>query len=144
VQALGHGSGRSGQSGWGTPVALNAHRLQQVLAAIGGRGDDAIPMMMRLCRVCPELLPVDGAGVSVITESVPLRVAASDSLASAVEDLQTTTHEGPCFDAMAKAGPVVVRDLTDREWSERWPRFTDGALELEARALVRLPAPRRR
>lgn len=130
----------SGRSGSGTAVTVNNDRLERVLAAIR-RDDDAgaEPLVMRLCQVCTELLPIDGAGLSMMTTSLPRRVAASDPLAGAVEDLQASTEEGPCFDAMATVAPVLARDLEAHEWSQRWPRFTDGALDLGARALFGFP-----
>ena len=54
-------------------------------------------------------------------------VCATDSRATLIEDLQLTAGVGPCIDAIASGGPVLVPDLDEPDIvTERWPAFMEG------------------
>src|SRR5471032_1972838 len=66
----------------------------------------------RLVRRIVEIMPITGAGVTLISESTsPHYVAASDSAALGFEKLQTNLDEGPCVLAYRTGESVSVSDL---------------------------------
>jgi hypothetical protein len=72
-----------------------------------------------LSEACVAILPVAGAGISVIQElRIPL--GASDTMATAAERLQTTLGEGPCLDATATPMPLTAGL---EAMAARWPVF---------------------
>lgn len=114
------------------------------LARVGG-ADDVDLLPSRLCRVAVDVLPVDGAGISVLTGpeiSVPL--GASDELAAEAERLQFTLGEGPCLQTSSVGRPVLVPDLTDQSaqgWND-WPTYaTELTRRLPYRAVFCFPVP---
>jgi hypothetical protein len=71
-----------------------------------------------------EVLPVDGAGVSVSdASSRRTTVSVSDELAGYIEEIQHTLGEGPCVEAFATGAPVMVGDL-NQDTNVRWPMFS--------------------
>jgi hypothetical protein len=68
-------------------------------------------------------------------------VHATNSVATAIEDLQMTLGEGPCVEVAATGSAVMVADLRDRstKLDERWPVFRDEADRLGVRALFAFP-----
>ncbi len=74
-----------------------------------------------------DVLPITGAGVTLITpDTDPRYVAASDDAALRFEELQTELGEGPCLVAYETGESVSVADLHD---DPRFPNFTRRALE---------------
>ena len=95
-----------------------------------------------LCELSARLLPVSGAGVSLMTEAGNRgTVSASDDTAAHIEELQFSLGEGPCVDAFTTNAPVLVGDLNDPAdaASGRWPGFRDGAGEAGVRAIFAFP-----
>jgi hypothetical protein len=82
----------------------------------------AIPELLpvRLTRACVQVLPVAGAGLSLLNHDFRVPVGASDEVASIAERLQFTQGEGPCLDA-ARMGRIVIAGEADIE--EQWPLF---------------------
>ncbi len=99
-----------------------AHRLAGMLADghVTARGE----LVEQLGALCVDVLPVDGAGVSVCdASSRRTTVSVSDELAAYIEEIQYTLGEGPCVEAFEAGAPVLVTDL-DRDTSARWPMFS--------------------
>jgi GAF domain-containing protein len=72
------------------------------------------------------VLPITGAGVTLITEDLaPRYVAASDEAALRFEQLQTSLGQGPCLTAYATGQPVALADLT---LDEQYPEFAPAAV----------------
>lgn len=93
----------------------------------------------RLCGACVELLPLDGAALSVIHEGTISRsFGASSELSRELDELQFTFGEGPCLDAVRAGAPVLVADLAERG-TQRWPAFSAAALDRGVRAVFALP-----
>lgn len=93
----------------------------------------------RLCRATRRSLTASGAGVSVMTDvGVHGVTAASDTVSSALEDLQFTLGEGPCIDAHGSQLPVLVPDL-DVGAVDRWPAYAPAARERGVRAVFAFP-----
>ncbi|HVA07734.1 MAG TPA: GGDEF domain-containing protein, partial [Acidimicrobiales bacterium] len=84
-----------------------------------------------------EILPITGAGVTLITPGAdPRYVAASDQSALRFERLQTELGEGPCFLAYISGDAVAVADLRDER---RFATFTRRALDAGLGAVFTFP-----
>ena len=125
-------------------------RLRGLLAADRAADGAAGPasMVSLVCRRCVRDLSVSGAGATVLStlpgadgdgDGHPSRglVYATNPVSAGLEDLQLTVGEGPCLDAFASGGPVLVADLAAQ--TVRWPAFTRGACELGAAAVFSFP-----
>ncbi|MDN3296374.1 GAF and ANTAR domain-containing protein [Streptomyces ficellus] len=101
-----------------TADEMRAARL--VAEAAAGAAPEELPR--RLCGAACEGLGADGATLSLLTDT-PSRqlLAASDSTALLLEEVQFTVLEGPCISAAASGEPVIVDDL-DHEPTP-WPLF---------------------
>ncbi|BCJ46999.1 GAF domain-containing protein [Actinoplanes ianthinogenes] len=99
------------------------------------------PDVGRLCDACVAGLPgVGGAGMALMTTLPAQQIRyASDAVSAEVEDLQVVLGEGPCREAFDGRRPVLVEDLDDQLWSNRWPVFAPAAVSAGARALFALP-----
>lgn len=101
-------------------------------------GPELLPT--RLSRAVVDVLPVDGAGLSLLDPAghrMPL--GASDENSACAERLQFTAGDGPCSTAQNCGDPVfaVLDDLR-----RRWPGFADLLIEhTPYRAVVALPLP---
>ena len=84
-----------------------------------------------------EILPVDAAGVTLISPGMdPRYVAASNSDALRFEQLQTELGEGPCLMAYQSGQAVTVPDLRT---NDQFPTFLPRALEAGLRAVFTFP-----
>jgi hypothetical protein len=84
-------------------AALHAAVLDQ------GHGADVV---WRLCVACVELLAVDGASVSVMTDTDNRQIVhATDAVIAYIGAVQFTLGEGPCFEAFHTRRSVLVPDL---------------------------------
>jgi two-component system sensor histidine kinase/response regulator len=84
-----------------------------------------------------EILPITGAGVTLITPTTePRYVAASDAAALRYEELQTALGEGPCLEAYRTGEAVAVADLQS---DDRFPKFGPKAVEAGLRAVFTFP-----
>jgi diguanylate cyclase (GGDEF)-like protein len=91
----------------------------------------------QLVRRIVEIMPITGAGVTLISESTsPHYVAASDSRALRFEELQTVLDEGPCIVAYRTGEAVAVGDLRTEE---RFPLFSPQALLAGLAAVFTFP-----
>ncbi|WP_225653296.1 GAF and ANTAR domain-containing protein [Streptomyces pseudogriseolus] len=108
-----------------------------ITAGLRGAGPAEAPG--RLCAVAVELLPVDGASVSLRGDSMPLQLAASGAGAARLAQLQATLGDGPCHHVLRTGAPVLARDLADGACADRWPVFAQQALGSGVRAVYALP-----
>lgn len=96
-------------------------------------------ILERLCEATILALPVDGAGMALMTPAGHAGLlAASDARAAAMENLQHTLGEGPCLHASSVGRPVLLPDLTASD-SSQWPGFTSAALEAGIAAVFAFP-----
>ncbi|MFC7304312.1 GAF domain-containing protein [Streptomyces monticola] len=98
---------------------------QTVLEAAEG---DPAELPQRLCRAMCEALSVDGASLSLFTQTSHRQLlCATDASALKLEELQFGLGEGPCVTAAETNSPVIVGDMS-RDLS-RWPLFGISARE---------------
>jgi signal transduction histidine kinase/CheY-like chemotaxis protein len=84
-----------------------------------------------------EILPITGAGVTLITPTTdPRFVAASDAAALRFEELQTELGEGPCLAAYRTGEAVAVDDLRS---DDRFQQFAPKAVQAGLRAVFTFP-----
>jgi ANTAR domain-containing protein/GAF domain-containing protein len=109
-----------------------------VAAALSDPEGDSEPLR-RVCMACTDLLPVDGASVSVMTGTQYRETLyASDDMMSVVESLQFTLGEGPCFDAFLHRRPVLVPDLATYS-TTAWPVFASEIAAYPIGAIFAFP-----
>ncbi|HEV7756275.1 MAG TPA: GAF and ANTAR domain-containing protein [Mycobacteriales bacterium] len=100
-------------------------------------GDD---LVAQVCAAAVAVVHVDGAAVSMmVSPTVRDALHATDRVSGELEEWQLAFGEGPCVDAFAGGGPVLVADLSSDGCSARWPAFTPAALGSGARAVFTLP-----
>ncbi|WP_218952435.1 GAF and ANTAR domain-containing protein [Amycolatopsis anabasis] len=86
-------------------------------------GNDAVRPVVRVCRACAALLPVDGASISVMLgPQHRASLYASDAVVERMESVQFSLGEGPCFEAFETGQPVLVPDLA-RDVPLAWPMY---------------------
>ena len=73
-----------------------------------------------LAEACVDVLPVDGAGISLARTELRVPLGWSDHTVAAAERLQTTLGDGPCLSAAA-AGTALVAD--HHVVAARWPVY---------------------
>lgn len=106
--------------------------------AVAGSGS-RIAAADRLCRACVDVLTVDGASLSLMYNGASQgTVGASGDLSRRLDELQFTFGEGPCYESIRSAGPVMVPDLRDPD-EQRWPAYSAAVLESGVRAVYALP-----
>lgn len=74
----------------------------------------------RLSVAVVRSLPVDGAGVSLMSQGYRVPLGASDAEAASAERLQFTAGEGPCLQALGDRSEVRA---SQRDIARRWPTF---------------------
>ena len=90
-----------------------------------------------LVRRIVQVLPISGAGVTLITPSLrPEYVAASNTSALHFEELQSELREGPCLAAYSTLSPVLVPDLRH---DSQFPVFGPKALHIGLAAVFTFP-----
>ncbi|MFC7510404.1 GAF domain-containing protein [Streptomyces thermocarboxydus] len=126
-----------GRPGGGRDGGEYEHAVGAIAAGLRGAGPAEAPG--RLCAVAVDLLPVDGASVSLRGDSMPLQLAASGGGAARLAQLQATLGDGPCHHVLRTGAPVLARDLVEGACGDRWPVFTQQALGSGVRAVYALP-----
>ena len=120
-------------------VALADDRLVRVAAALAASDDGAGPLISRLCTAAVQLAAVSGAALSILSEDrYSATMCVSDDVAAQLEELHVALGDGPGLDAHRSGRPVVEVDLADAS-PDRWPSFTQSALEAGARAVFAFP-----
>jgi hypothetical protein len=92
---------------------------------------------LRLVRAIGDLLPVDGVGLSVVSDDFRVPLAATSEPADRAERLQFTLGDGPCLSA-ARQRRILATD--DQEMRRRWPMYAEALSEQTPyRAVVTIP-----
>lgn len=109
------------------------------LNSVMARTSSGLAAADALCASCVGLLEVDGAAVSMVHDGESSGTFGSSSEASRrLDEYQFTFGEGPCLDAVASRGAVLVPDL-DSPLENRWPVFTGALLDEGIRGVFALP-----
>ena len=105
--------------GYSEPVRLVERFFVAVTDTMRGGtvGPELLPMVLAQAAVA--VLPVEGAGLSLIKD-LRVPIGASDEVVARAEALQTTLGEGPCLTAAALEQPLVA-DLATM--AATWPIF---------------------
>lgn len=115
--------------------------LRARLGAAVADGDPGLAAADRLCRACVEVLGVDGAAVSIVSDGVMQGTfGCSGELSRRLDEFQFTFGEGPCLDSVRDSQPVLVGDLRDPD-ERRWPAYAEAVLAAGVRAVYALPVP---
>jgi hypothetical protein len=86
-----------------------------------------------------DVFPVTGVAVSTLGEFLGSEtLSASDPQAARIDELQFDLGEGPCWDAMATARPVLAPDLRAHP-SASWPAFSRAILDDDLGAIFAFP-----
>ena len=117
--------------------------VSPLIAAEFARAEDQPGLggwLQRLCRTAARTLPASGVGVSLISghDDHAAVVAASETDAEVIEQLQFTLGEGPCQDAYALGRPVLTADLAAAART-RWPGYAPAAHEHGVEAVFAFP-----
>jgi hypothetical protein len=101
--------------------------------------DSKLDVLARVIRACLDVLPVDGASISVMSGPRERETLyASDAVAAQIEDVQFSLGEGPCFEAFATRRPVLVPDLRAAS-TAAWPVFATAVTGLPIGAIFAFP-----
>jgi len=121
-------------------VAVQSDREGRIWRQIAQSSAGAPVTVAHVCEAAVTGVGVDGAAVVVVTgPTVRDTVHATNRVAGDLEEWQLTFGQGPCVDAYASGGPVLVVDLDSPDHSKTWPVFTPAALCSGARAVFALP-----
>lgn len=122
-------------------------RTLEALLATDAQQQPAVSRVSLICARCVGELAVSGTGATVLAprgdgdgDGQATRrglVHASNEISAGLEDLQLTVGEGPCLDAFASGGPVLIDDLSQARG--RWPAFAEQAQTLGAAAVFSFP-----
>lgn len=119
------------------PEALSEVRVAVAAALRDRRG--GMHALARISRACVELLPVDGASVSVVSGTQHRETLyASDQVATRIEALQFSLGEGPCFEAFTTRSPVLIPDLAASS-AAAWPVFAEEIASEQVGAIFAFP-----
>jgi diguanylate cyclase (GGDEF)-like protein len=90
-----------------------------------------------LVRRIVEIMPITGAGVTLIEEGkAPRYIASSNAAALSFEKLQTALDEGPCLAAFRSGEAIAVPDM---RLEHRFPAFAAQAERMGLRAVFTFP-----
>jgi hypothetical protein len=115
-------------------------RVVRIWGQIGRQSRGTPVSVAHVCAAAVTGVTMDGAAVTVmVSPTVRDAVHATDGVAGELQEWQQTFGQGPCVDAFADGGPVLVVDLRKPEYTARWPAFTPAALASGALAVFALP-----
>ncbi len=120
---------------------MSRTRVDHILASILAQPhpDPRWTLPDALCAACAADLPVSGVALALMTEQGHVGlVAATDTRATTMEDLQFSLGEGPCIDASVRGRPVLQPELRS-SGPIRWPAFGPAAVEAGIEAIFAFP-----
>lgn len=113
--------------------------VQRILRDLQSQSSDGTTLPQLLCAACTSSVPVTGVGMALMSARGPEGlVAATDGVATTMEELQFTSGEGPCVDASTTGGPVLQPQLAITA-PRRWPAFGPAALDAGIEAIFAFP-----
>lgn len=116
--------------------------IQRALAELGALpfADHSLESVLReVVRLTAGLVPVDAAAsVTVVSAGRPATPAASDDIATELDEVQYRLGAGPCLEAATSGLLVEAPDLAAER---RWPGFSRPASERGCQGVVSVPFP---
>jgi len=93
----------------------------------------------RLYEPLLSVLPVDGLSISTFGEILSAEtISASDTQSFRLDELQFDLGEGPCWDALETAAPVLEPNIRERP-NRVWPAFSEAIIADDLGALFAFP-----
>ncbi|HYI50454.1 MAG TPA: GAF and ANTAR domain-containing protein [Microbacterium sp.] len=93
----------------------------------------------RYCEAFLSVFPITGAAVSTIGEVLGSEtLAASDAQSARIDELQFDLGEGPCWDAMRSALPVLAPAIRTTG-PKKWPAFAQSVIREGVSSLFAFP-----
>jgi diguanylate cyclase (GGDEF)-like protein len=121
-------------------MAASERQLSEVLSEFARTMLTDFPIqgiLDQLVKQIVEIMPITGAGVTLISASTnPRYIAASDHSALRYEKLQNELGEGPCVAAFQTGMAVTIADLRDERG---FPSFVPRAIEAGLAAVFTFP-----
>ena len=115
-------------------LALTFQRLQSLLLSLG----DIETFLQQLTELAAGLSePPASCGITVRRDGQPVTVTSSDVRASALDESQYETDQGPCLHSMRTGQTVVISDV---DTEVRWPVYMARARKQRTEVLVESPA----
>ncbi|WP_017582627.1 GAF and ANTAR domain-containing protein [Nocardiopsis valliformis] len=112
-----------------------------VAASISG-GSGGTEVLALVGRVCTQLLPVDGASISMVAGARTREALYSgDETSDRIQRLQVSLGEGPSYQAYAMRRPILLPDLA-ADPGTRWPVFATEIGAYPVGALFAFPLQR--
>ena len=122
---------------------LEGHRIAAGIADFAAYLQESSAGPVEVTRLIVEgavkLIPAaDFAAVRRLTSRRQLQMdfATEDELPARLMDLQNSTGEGPCMDALTTGEQIRVADITTES---RWPRFSPAAAQLGVVGMLSTP-----
>jgi GAF domain-containing protein len=123
-------------------MEISLEDVRQALVELGRLrfGEMSVEDAIReIVQTTHSMFDVDGAGLMLCDAAQHLRsAAASDDRFAHLEDLQVRHQEGPCIAAFDAKELVSATDL---EQDDRWPLFSEEAVQRGVRAVLASPLP---
>jgi hypothetical protein len=108
------------------PVAVEPARVFAALAEIIYQGSDSSDVYAAICIAATLVVSgCDHASLLVRRDGRYVTVGASDRVAQRIDDLERTSGDGPCLDAIEDGIPQIEPDLTT---PSLWPKFAARVL----------------
>ena len=101
---------------------------------------DDTAAVLGICAACADVLPGDGAAVTVMSSDAQRQtIYASDEVVAAVERTQYSMGDGPSLRAFTQERPVLVDSLADPAEAARWPVLVGELSRLDVGSLFCFP-----
>jgi hypothetical protein len=110
-----------------TPIPREATEAFASLAKLVYAGSGSAEVLEAICRTALEIIPgADHACISTLVGDEQLKTqAASDDVASLMDQLESEAHEGPCVDSIIEDSVQHDADIRN---ATKWPRLAELTL----------------
>ena len=97
-----------------------AQRYLAAVSDLGLLGDGRVTASL-LATACVDVLPIDGAGISLAHRELRVPLGWSDDTVAVAERIQTTLGDGPCLTSAAEGAALIAdQDAV----AARWPVYS--------------------
>ena len=102
---------------------MNEERWQVITRKIRAVNPE-LNLAQKLCLVGVEVLHAETVSLALVVDHAYSAIAASDHLATLLDEQQFALGDGPTFDAQDSSTPIVVADTGNPKAGRKWPAFT--------------------